>query len=51
MGAKQKLNAAHLTGTALVAILIGVIFHSTAIALGAFAFLLVVDYVSGNIRR
>ena len=51
MSAKHKLNAAHMTGSCLVAIMLGVIFQSALIALGAMVFLLSMDLVGGNIRR
>jgi hypothetical protein len=51
MGAKQKLNSAHLLGCALIAGLVGGVAGSWwafAVALGV---LLVVDYHAGDIRR
>jgi len=51
MSAKHKLNAAYMSGSFLIAILVGAFFQSTAIALGSLAFLVFMDFVAGNIRK
>ena len=51
MGAKQKLNAAHLNGALLVAGLAGLLTGSWPVFLVAFAALVAGDHLAGNIRR
>jgi hypothetical protein len=51
MTAKHKLNAAHLTGSLFVALLLGAATNSaTVFVLGAIA-LLVAGFLAGDIRR
>ncbi len=51
MGAKQKLNAANLLGCLLVAGLVGGMTSSLMVFVLAFSGLLIVNVVSGDIRR
>jgi hypothetical protein len=51
MGAKQKLNSAHLLGCALLAGLVGDVAGSWWAFLIAFAVLLVAAYHAGDLRR
>lgn len=50
MGARSKLNGAHLTGCILLAVVIGVFSGSLSLAIFAFLTLAMIDLVSGNIR-
>ncbi len=50
MGARSRLNGAHLMGSLLLAGIVGSISGSMAIALLAFLALVIVDLLSGNIR-
>jgi hypothetical protein len=51
MGAKQKLNSAHLTGALVIAGLIGLATQSWNVFLVALAGAIVTDLVAGNLRR
>ena len=51
MGAKQKLNAAHLNGALLGAGLAGLLTGSWPVFLLALAVLVAGDYLAGNIRK
>ena len=51
MSAKHKLNAAHFTGTLLVAGLLGLVTGSAIVFLIVFGSLLVAAYHAGDIRK
>jgi hypothetical protein len=51
MGAKQKLNSAHLSGALVIAGLIGLATQSWTVFLVALSGFIVVDVVAGDIRR
>ena len=51
MGAKQKLNAAHLYGAMIIAGLIGLATQSWNVFMVALVGCVVVDLVAGNLRR
>jgi hypothetical protein len=51
MGAKQKLNAAHLSGALVIAGLIGLATQSWNVFLVALVGFVAIDLVAGNLRR
>jgi hypothetical protein len=51
MGAKQKLNSAHLSGALVIAGLIGLASESWLVFLVALTGVIVTDLVAGDIRR
>jgi hypothetical protein len=51
MGAKQKLNSAHLWGALVIAGLVGLVTQSWTVFLVALTGVIVVDVIAGDIRR